>query len=131
MPSNRPLVTVINNDSAFLHLMEALLHEERYETLLLQTGDIALDSIKKNPPKLIILDIDITTPTTSWKLAVLLTLDPDTADIPLIICSVADQTLAARQERLEAAGCQTIEKPFNLNDLMTTIQSLLDKQRNA
>ena len=125
MPSPRPLVAAINSDAAFLHLLQALLQDEHFETLLIQTGEIALDTVKQSQPKLIILDIDSSTPDPSWKLVDLLTLDPETADIPLIICSVADETFSARRERLVAAGCQIIEKPFNINELMAAIQGLI------
>jgi CheY-like chemotaxis protein len=128
MPSNRPLIVAINNDAAFLHLLEALLREARYETLLLQTGDIALDTVKHNRPKLIILDIESSSPDMSWKLVDLLTHDPETTDIPLVVCSVADETLVARREKLVAAGHQIIEKPFNLNELTATIQKLLGQR---
>lgn len=125
MPTSRPLVTAINNDSAFLHLLEALLHDEGFDTLLLQTGDIALDTIGQHRPKLIILDVAIDDPSASWKLVDLLTLSPATEEIPLIICSVADQTLEDRRAKLLASGCAVVEKPFHLNELMDTIRAML------
>lgn len=125
MSSRRTLIAAINSDGAFLHLLQALLHEEGYDVLLVQTGDIALDTIKQRPPKLVILDIDATTPNASWKLADLLMLDPETTDIPLVICSIADETLATRKEKLTAAGSLIIEKPFNLNELMEAVHKLI------
>jgi len=125
MPATRPLVTAINSDAAFLHLLEALLRDEGFDTLLLQTGDIAIDMIKQRRPKLIILDIGIDNPSASWKLVDLLTLGPDTEAIPLIVCSVADQMLEDRRAKLLASGCAVVEKPFNLNELMDTIRAVL------
>lgn len=124
MSSKRPLIAAINNDAAFLHLIQALLREEGYDVLLIQTGDIALDTVKQRQPKLVILDIDATIPNASWRLADLLTLDPQTTDIPLIICSIADEALAARKEKLAVASGLIIEKPFNLNELMEAVQKL-------
>lgn len=128
MSSKRPLVGAINNDAAFLHLLQALLHEEGYDVLLIQTGDIALDTVKQRLPKMIILDIDATIPNASWKVADLLTLDPETTDIPLIICSIADETLAARKAKLTTAGSLIIEKPFNLNELMEAVRKRLNNR---
>jgi CheY-like chemotaxis protein len=37
----RPLVAVVNDEAVFAQLVDAVLHDEGYDTLLLQTGEVA------------------------------------------------------------------------------------------
>jgi DNA-binding response OmpR family regulator len=123
MKTDRPLVAAINNDATFLHLLETLLRDDGYETLLLQAGDIAHATLKQHHPKAIVLDIDSDAPGPSWRMVDLLRLDPDTASIPLIVCSVVGQALAGRSPRLVAAGCTIVEKPFTIDELLAHIRA--------
>ena len=123
MTIEKPLVAAVNTDTAFLRLLDAVLTDEGYATLLLQAGDITYETIKQRWPAIIILDIDGETPAASWRLVDLLLFDPDTAKIPLIICSVADQTLLDRLPKLSATGCIVIEKPFLVEELMAHVRA--------
>src|SRR5262245_29855774 len=98
MPNDRPLVAVVNKDAIFVQLLDTLLRDEGYDTLLAEAGDIAYRSMKQQRPHAILLDIDVDAPEASWRVADLLLLDPDTAPIPLIICSLANQALAERAD---------------------------------
>jgi DNA-binding response OmpR family regulator len=126
--SEKGLVAAINTDTAFLRLLEAVLNDEGYASLLLQAGDIAYDTIKQRSPAAVILDIDRDMPNISWRLVDLLMLDPETTKIPLIICSVADQMLLDRVPKLSSVGCAMIEKPFVVEELLTHVRALIDRR---
>jgi DNA-binding response OmpR family regulator len=123
----RPLVAVVNDEAVFAQLLDAVLHDEGYDTLLLQTGEVAYTNIKQRLLRAILLDINVDTPQTSWRFVDLLLLDPQTAGIPLIICAVADQTLRDRTPKLRAAGCTIIEKPFRLSEVVEQVRAAIDK----
>jgi CheY-like chemotaxis protein len=112
MPNDRPLVAIVNKDATFVQLLDTLLRNEGYDTLLVEAGDIAHPTLKQQRPHVILLDIDIDAPAASWRVVDLLLLDPDTAQKPLIICSLANQTLAERADKLVAAGCTIVENRF-------------------
>ena len=99
------------------------MRDEGYDTLLLQAGEVAYASIKRHSPRAILLDINIDTPQTSWRFVDLLLLDPATASIPLIICTVADQTLRDRTPKLRAAGYTIVEKPFSLGEVLEKVRA--------
>jgi DNA-binding response OmpR family regulator len=126
--SENGLVAAINTDTAFLRLLEAVLSDEGYTSLLLQAGDIAYDTVKQRLPAVVILDIDRDMPNISWRLVDLLALDPDTAKIPLIICSVADQMLLDRTSKLSSIGCMIIEKPFMVEELLAEVRALIGRR---
>lgn len=125
MPQPRPLVAVVNDEVAFVRVLDAVLRDEGCEALLLQGGEVAYESIKQQRPKLIILDINVAQPELSWKTVDLLVVDPATTDIPLILCTVADQTYRDRQPKLQALGHTLVEKPFTLDELVTHIRTRL------
>jgi CheY-like chemotaxis protein len=123
----RPLVAIVNDEAVFAQLLDTVLHDEGYDTLLLQAGEVAYASIKQQSPRAILLDINIDTPQTSWRFVDLLLLDPQTATIPLIICAVADQTLRDRTPKLRAAGYTVIEKPFPLGEVLEQVRAAITK----
>src|SRR6266508_5438477 len=87
MSAAAPLVAIVNNDAAFAGLLDTLLRDDGCATLLQQIGDLAYESIKQQPPRLIILDISSEVPHESWRVVDLLLLDPATATIPVIVCA--------------------------------------------
>jgi CheY-like chemotaxis protein len=124
----RPLVAVVNDEAVFVQLLDTVLHDEGYDTLLLQAREVAYASIKQQSPRAILLDINFDTPQTSWRFVDLLLLDPQTAGIPLIIGAVADQTLRDRTPKLHAAGYRIIEKPFTLGEVLEQVRAAIVKK---
>jgi CheY-like chemotaxis protein len=123
--SERPLVLVVNDDTAFLELMEQLLHDEGYEAEALKSTKNALDHIKKRRPSVIVLDVRINNEEAGLLLLDLITLDPDTRSIPVIIASANLQALAGREDELRAKGIYVIAKPFDIDDLAALIRTAL------
>ena len=59
----------------------------------------------------------------------LLTLDPRTRPIPMIVCSAAIQSLHEHQEWLSRYGIRALPKPFDLDMLLTTIEEMIAEHR--
>ena len=127
MEDTRPLVAIVNDEAVFVHLLDTVLHDEGFDTLLLQAGEVAYASIKQHSPRAILLDINIDAPQISWRFVDLVLFDPQTATIPLIICAVADQTLRDRTRKLRAAGYTVIEKPFTLGEVLEQVRAAITK----
>ena len=127
--SARPArIAVINDDTVFLELMRDLLEgEERYEVRVCKEWDGAYDFIKQERPDLIIQDIRIGGEEHGWTILNLLTLDPKTRPIPMIVCSAAIQSLHEHQEILDRYGIRALPKPFDLDTLLGAIQDMLPK----
>lgn len=127
MSRAHPLVAVVNDEVAFVRVLDALLRDESFDTLLLQAGEIAYESIKQQRPDLIILDISAAQPEVSWKTVDLLVVDPATTVIPIILCAVADQSYRDRQPKLQALGHHLVEKPFALSELVAHLRTRLGR----
>jgi len=123
--SDRPLIIVVNDDTAFLELMEQLLEEEGYRTEVLKSTKSAVERIKEQRPALVILDVRINNEADGLLLLDLITLDPETSSIPVIIASANLQALAGREDELEDKGIFVIAKPFDIDDLAALIRHAL------
>jgi CheY-like chemotaxis protein len=128
--SPRARVAVINDDTVFLDLMRELLEqEEHYEVLICREWDGAYQFVKDHQPDLVIQDIRIGGEEHGWTILNLLTLDPATRPIPMIVCSAAIQSLHAHQEWLDQYGIRALPKPFDLDTLLATVEEMIARQR--
>jgi len=110
-------VVVMDDDTAFLQLMHVLLEEEGLEVLICREWDSAHEFVKEQHPDLIILDIRIGAEELGWTVLELLTLDPATRPVPVIVCSAAIQALHEHQPWLDKFGICALPKPFDLRML--------------
>ena len=118
-------IFVANDDKSFLGLMQDLLESPEYTVSTLRVGHSAYDQIKKALPDLLILDIVIEHPDSGWRTLDMIKLDPETAHIPVIVCSSDHRALREKQAHLESLGCLIVEKPFDLDTLLDTVKQAL------
>jgi CheY-like chemotaxis protein len=122
----RPTLVVINDDTPFLELMEALLEgEEGYEVHVRKEWHQAYEFVKEQHPDLVILDIVMGREERGWSILNMLTLDPDTHDIPVIVCSAAVHSLQQHAAMLERHAIRALPKPFDLEELVTAVKEML------
>jgi len=124
----KPRIAVINDDTAFLNLMEELLEqEEGYDVSVCKEAGNAYQFVKEGRPDLVILDIRVGHEENGWQILELLTLDPATRPIPVIVCSAALHSLAEHQPLLEQYGCEVLAKPFDIDALLGKIEAALGR----
>ena len=122
----RGRLAVIDDDSVFLQLMHDLLEdEEDFQVLIHREWDNAYEFVKKERPDLVILDIRIGGEERGWAILNLLTLDPITRPIPVIVCSAAIQSLHEHQPWLDQFGICALPKPFDLEMLLEMVDRVL------
>jgi len=118
----RGRLAVIDDDTAFLELMHDLLEdEEDFEVLIHRDWDHAYEFVKEQSPDLVILDIRIGGEECGWTILNLLTLDPITRPIPIVVCSAAIQSLHGYQAWLDKFGICALPKPFDLEMLLEMV----------
>jgi DNA-binding NtrC family response regulator len=128
----RAHIVLINDDTAFLDLMHDLLvADEGYEVSIRKEWDGAYEFVKQMKPDLVIQDITIGGEEKGWTILNLLTLDPETRPIPLIVCSAAVQSLHEHQEILDRFGITALPKPFDLDELLRTIERVIAPSPSA
>lgn len=123
-----PHIAVINDDTAFLALMEELLqNQEGYRISTCHEGDAGYGFVKVNQPDLVILDLVFNHAETGWRTLELLTLDPDTRQIPIILCTAAETHIQEHGAWLQRFDIETLPKPFDLEVLLEAVQRVLSR----
>lgn len=125
MGEEQQRIAVVNDDTVFLKLMNDLLTDEGYVVNLFIEGSSAYEFIKQTLPHLVILDIRIEHPEAGWVTLDLLRLDPATTRIPVLVCSADARQLRDKATRLREMRCDVIEKPFDLETLLSRVQDIL------
>jgi len=118
-------IGVVNDDTVFLDMMEAVLKDHGWETMVYREGHSAFAALKADPPDLIILDIRLEEPETGWTLLELLTLERQTRSVPVIVCSAALLDLRAHEELLRQYGIKILPKPFDIDALYRCVEESL------
>ena len=130
MTEDQAQIIVINDDTTFLQLMHDLLQgEEGYAVSTYTMADGAYELVKAAQPDLVILDIRVGREEQGWTVLELLTLDPVTLPIPVIVCSAAISTLQEHAALLHEYDCAVLPKPFDLEALLTMVRRVLARQR--
>jgi DNA-binding response OmpR family regulator len=121
-----PTIAIVNDDTAFLNLMHQLLTDEGFETILHVVGSTAFEMIKEKQPDLVILDIRMSSPEEGWVVLDLMRLDPETATIPVIVCSADSTQLRDKHDQLNKHNAIGLEKPFDLGELLEVISRFVE-----
>jgi CheY-like chemotaxis protein len=128
----KPHIAVINDDTAFLRLMDELLRiDEGYEVSTCFVGADGYKFVKDAQPDLVILDLVFKSADEGWRTLDLLTLDPVTRRIPVIVCSAASQQLQNHAEWLNQFDVDVLQKPFDLDTLLEKIHHTLGVPREG
>jgi len=118
-------IAVVNDDTVFLDMMAAVLRERGWDVSVYREGDAAFEQLRVELPDVIILDIRMENPETGWTVLELLTLDSQTAPIPVIVCSAAILDLRAHEGLLKKYGIAVLPKPFSVDALYAQVDEAL------
>lgn len=126
-----PLIAIVDNDDAFRALMADALAEEGYRTLLIPGSDSADSLIARARPALVILDLRMERANDGIAVIEALRAHPDTAHVPIILCSADIIYLREHEEALHVAGVETLTKPFDLDALYGCVRALIGSGEEA
>ena len=115
-------ILVIEDDKDTRDVMAAALEVEGY--LVIATAD-AFGNVKKLAPDLVILDLFLRGGAHGWEQLDVLTLDPATRHIPVILCTAALASLEAHRAKLLAMDVHVLEKPFDVGSLEAIVSMAL------
>src|SRR6266487_1783097 len=102
-------------------MRDLLEEDENYEVRICREWNHAYEHVKREKPDLVIQDIRLGGEEHGWTILNLLTLDPETRPIPVIVCSAAIQSLHEHQDLLSKYGICALPKPFDIEALLDTI----------
>lgn len=120
MPTNGPLVMVIEDEAPIRRFLRASLTEEGYRVEEATSGEEGIKKAMAQPPDIVILDLglpgvdghDVLRRLREWLTA------------PVIILSARDQE-KQKVEALDAGADDYLTKPFGLNELLARMRTAL------
>jgi CheY-like chemotaxis protein len=120
-----PLIYVVEDDAEIRALFMDLLSDAGYRVLGCASSQEAQYLISASPPDLVLIDNHLELYAAGWGLLTQLRTSPATARLPIILISADVQFLRLWCAELPMQGCYVIEKPFDLNDVLTTVYAAL------
>ena len=130
-PDIRPMhgdhILVIDDDLAIRLLVREIL-EEGYRTSLATTM-LSRDAVKRQEPDLVVLDPMTGGGIRGWRLLEALRLDPETAALPIIVCTGAVRRIREEGQLLAGKETDLVLKPFDLDELVAAVDRLLPRSR--
>lgn len=119
-------ILVIEDDADTREVMTAALESAGYRVTAMAE---AFGNVKKLAPDLVILDLFLHGEAHGWEQLDILTLDPKTRRIPVILCTAGLNSLAAHRAKLLAMDVHVLEKPFDLAGLEAIVTMALSAPR--
>jgi CheY-like chemotaxis protein len=124
-------IAVIDDDAIFVDLMQDLLaNGEGYDVVSAPNWCQSIEFVKQVQPDLIILDLMLGRAQTGWGVLELLSEDPTTATIPVILCSAAAPALRQLGSADQHPGrVVAVAKPFDVDHMIEVVQQLLGQRQ--
>jgi DNA-binding response OmpR family regulator len=120
-------ILVVDDDKSIVKLLSAYLEQSGYQTIPAYDGEMAIYTLRRERPDLIILDL-MMPKRDGWEVASLVRADKTLAATPIIL-------LTARVEDtdkivgLELGADDYITKPFNAREVVARVKALLRRVR--
>ena len=125
---HRPHVMVIEDTPHVLDLLVEILEEAGYrvtpEPFKGGIGEV-FDRLKQEPPDLMLLDLMLGEAATGWDLLCRLKRDHETQAVPVVLCSAAANLGRQEQTLLTDLAVDVVLKPFDIDDLVATVDRAL------
>ena len=117
--SRKPIILVVDDDGPIIMLMRSLLREFGYEARTATSGAAAVEAARAEAPDLVLLDKNMPGMSGGDVIRALRS-DVGLAEVPILVLT-GDPLDPREIEELGANG--TVQKPFDLQDLMEKIKS--------
>jgi CheY-like chemotaxis protein len=110
-----------------LHFLYDILTKQGYKVRSVTNGNMALRTVRNNPPDVILLDIKMPD-IDGYQVCSILKSDEDTADIPIIFFSALNEVFD-KVKAFQFGGVDYITKPFQTEEVIARIQTHLTLQQ--
>jgi two-component system, OmpR family, alkaline phosphatase synthesis response regulator PhoP len=118
-----PTVLVVDDNVQNLELIQAYLEELEVNTVAAYDGQEAMDSVRKQAPDLILLDV-MMPKMSGFEVCKRLKKDPKTSDIPIIMVTALNE-LGDIERGIDSGTDDFLTKPVNKWELITRVKTML------
>jgi CheY-like chemotaxis protein len=118
-------VLVVNDTEEIIELFRDILEGMGHDCVATTFAPEDLAEVKTAQPDLVILDLMMGGEAQGWQLAQKMRMSPDTAKIPIIVCSAAVDHVREQEGWLTSQAIKIVLKPFGVDDLELAITRAL------
>jgi CheY-like chemotaxis protein len=119
-------IVLMNDSEELLEMLHDLLEGEGYETTIYSYAIEEMKRLEELKPDLLILDIIMgASSPKGWATLQKVKLYPPLASIPIIVCTAAEIFVREQEGYLISKGVLTLLKPFDIDELLTTVNKAL------
>ena len=125
----RRAILVIDDDRRVLELLQISLTQNGFRVATAATGEDGLESVRREPPDLVILDLRLPRKT-GFEVCAALKSSKDTAHIPIIMVS-ASAEVDSRLQGLMHGADDYMTKPFSPKELLIKVRRIFERLDRA
>jgi CheY-like chemotaxis protein len=118
-------IAILDDDPAFVEVLEELLAEEGYTPQGFQAGMADLPHVRNSRPDAIVLDIRMGSPQAGWEILAAVQQDALFGATPVIICSADIRQLQDHAAPGENLRYRALGKPFDLNVFLGLLREVI------
>jgi len=118
-------ILVVDDDRRVIDLLQISLTQNGYKVNTALTGEDGLESVRREPPDLIILDLRLPKKT-GFEVCAALKSSKDTAHIPIVMVS-ASAEVDARLQGLMHGADDYLTKPFSPKELLIKVRRIFER----
>jgi DNA-binding response OmpR family regulator len=119
-------IVVVEDDFDLSRIIKDVLEDEGHEVIsYMQPSPDVPEHLRINHADLVIVDARLNNSVSGWDIIAALKDNPDTASLPIIVCSGAADQIEAHRGQLESFGIPALVKPFDLDELDALVGKLL------
>jgi DNA-binding response OmpR family regulator len=123
-----PLILIVEVDPATVEMLTDFLESQTLRVASIGNPAEALSTIQRERPDVLLLDLRLDHASSSgWKVYADLTHDPAMAMVPVVVMTTTDASHIQDFARLLPSPVAIVHKPFDLDHLLATVKTALDK----
>lgn len=120
-------IMVVEDDNPILEMMDLLIRRLGYEPILEPDANAALETIRRDPPALILLDI-MMVPIDGWTFLKRLRELPGLRELPVVLFTAAPE-VEERMLQIRDPHVSVLHKPVSLEELKAAMEKRLPAGR--
>jgi CheY-like chemotaxis protein len=118
-------ILVVNDTEEIIELFRDIIEAMGHRATGTSFAPEDLDEVRKVMPDLVILDLMVGEEGQGWQLAQKMRMSPDTAEIPIIVCTAAVTEVREQEGWLTSQAIKVVLKPFKVDDIERAITKAL------
>lgn len=117
------IILIVDQLIDSLDFLTSTLNKQRYKVDSATDGNLALTTVRNNPPDVILLEVNVPN-INGYQLCSTLKVNPETSDIPIIFFSASNQ-VSDKVKAFQVGGVDYITKPCQPEEVVARIQTQL------